>query len=1402
MAKLTTQAFIDQHLGGASQYDEANVRAMLDSFVMRATNAVDTDLRDAGMPAYESLNEHQQGVYNRVAGELVWLQLRAQQGGGDVSEDEWDGALGRLEDAFVPRASVVGGTVRGTAVGGQQGATGAGGAGTTAVDQAQVEEIIRGAVASWALAGQGRPAGVGIQGPQGDTGPPGPAGPTGPQGPEGPAGPQGPQGPQGEPGSGGGNGGGLDQAQVQAVVLAAVADEAEQGNTDRWPASKLPQSSATTAGIITAAEWTRLDNSIDATTLHDQPHLDNSEIDGRVGRDSVLIDDASVTGTRSLKEIYFNELDKRWAAVDRANYLGTWVSGGEYRVGDVVKSGNRFYIANMGRSGADTTAPADDDEWLDITGTGGSGGSNPVNIIQTIAALPSPVTSSSPVNLYVEEDGIYHRRTIPGIDTTDITFTPSASDWTTVASGNFSARENLPADIRRYIESITANYENTLSGDRTTYNFRRGSWNAYLSPEFTGGSVTLTVGNTAVTLQRATGTTRTYNGRTYTRYQSITTTSQTNSAVILTSPYMPRIRLTFNLPQYVYDAVLTDETLIKVVETLPTATADSPDTVYVEGDTVYEKKTVPEIDTTGITFTRRVGVSLDIFYEISGANIPTDVRRVIESISAMRVNRGVGTFDEGEWRLYLSPEFTANEVTVRIGTTSILLSRSPRSAKRVYDGREYTLYWSGPIHVESGFAEPRNPANPRIRLSLPSTVYLYDAATFTGEQGPKGDKGDTGAQGPTGGTGPQGRQGIQGIKGDTGDTGAKGDTGDTGPQGPQGNPGPQGPKGDKGDKGDTGDTGATGPAGGLTTSQVDARIADWAETGNTDEIPPSKIATANRYKGAWVSGTAYRIGDVVVDGAAFFIAKTARTSANTTRPSADPEWLDMTGAAMPQAGMIVTQTEIDWGDDDIAIPLGAINTASSWVTLSSPSVDVGAHILTFRLLIEETGTAWYGIEYRMRRTRGSVVTTIEETPRIRYNARPTGLTWTDTGGQYQSVTMHFESQAGDTFQLQARAIADNIDQLNRHINFPADDQYIEMTTMRPAASTAVAIDARIAAFARSGATINIPDARLPAVLRGLPASFGTSGQVLQVNSGATALEFADAAAGGSEDVIEVVDALPAVTDDSPDVVYVNTPTGKVNRKGPSPDPITGVDATGFSFVQTGSGPSRRWTASINLPSLSTAEGVIPSVAQSSLGYIKYERSEIALALNLANFGNQRTVTVNFFSTTSGGSPYRTHTVTFPDSASTYTAGGRTYTYNRFRFPEFFSTQTPQRITITYRGTAYSAVDLGAGGGGAITLLGSQVVNSQSQWVQIGTEEIPETGLFEFSGGDNFFRRSTYTFAGLRATQAGTVGNTASSQDTFVLVNHRRIGRTSSNRLLAASGLAETIEVWSNPLLEV
>jgi hypothetical protein len=98
----------------------------------------------------------------------------------------------------------------------------------------------------------------------------------------------------------------------------------------------------------------------------------------------------------------------------------------------------------------------------------------------------------------------------------------------------------------------------------------------------------------------------------------------------------------------------------------------------------------------------------------------------------------------------------------------------------------------------------------------------------TGPAGPRGVAGDTGVKGDTGATGTNGTNGAQGIQGATGSAGAQGivgDTGDTGAtgatgtngtngaQGIQGATGPAGPRGVAGDTGVKGDTGATGTNG-------------------------------------------------------------------------------------------------------------------------------------------------------------------------------------------------------------------------------------------------------------------------------------------------------------------------------------------------------------------------------------------------------------------------------------------------------------------------------------------------------------------------------------------------------------------------------------------------------------
>ena len=174
-----------------------------------------------------------------------------------------------------------------------------------------------------------------------------------------------------------------------------------------------------------------------------------------------------------------------------------------------------------------------------------------------------------------------------------------------------------------------------------------------------------------------------------------------------------------------------------------------------------------------------------------------------------------------------------------------------------------------------------------------------------GAQGPQGPKGDTGDTGPAGARGQQGLRGEQGPPGADGGQGAQGPAGRDGATGPQGDQGVQGIQGVKGDKGDTGDTGPAGPQGepgtsatgvvtdvsirgqgsntqlvvldggasnalpilavpsGGTAGQVltwrgvqdnlwgwttpatgggTANVAPWAQVGNTDDVPDTKIS--------------------------------------------------------------------------------------------------------------------------------------------------------------------------------------------------------------------------------------------------------------------------------------------------------------------------------------------------------------------------------------------------------------------------------------------------------------------------------------------------------------------------------------------------------------------------------
>jgi microcystin-dependent protein len=119
--------------------------------------------------------------------------------------------------------------------------------------------------------------------------------------------------------------------------------------------------------------------------------------------------------------------------------------------------------------------------------------------------------------------------------------------------------------------------------------------------------------------------------------------------------------------------------------------------------------------------------------------------------------------------------------------------------------------------------------------------------------------------------GPTGPIGPQGPIGNTGPIGAQGPIGNTGAQGPIGNTGPQGAQGPQGVQGVQG---AVGPAGQSFT-----------------------------YRGAWASGTAYVLDDVVTgsDGSSY-IAMQANTGHDPTTDSAHTYWSPMAihGATGPQ----------------------------------------------------------------------------------------------------------------------------------------------------------------------------------------------------------------------------------------------------------------------------------------------------------------------------------------------------------------------------------------------------------------------------------------------------------------------------------------------------------------------
>ena len=114
-----------------------------------------------------------------------------------------------------------------------------------------------------------------------------------------------------------------------------------------------------------------------------------------------------------------------------------------------------------------------------------------------------------------------------------------------------------------------------------------------------------------------------------------------------------------------------------------------------------------------------------------------------------------------------------------------------------------------------------------------------------GAAGSAGPQGATGLQGPSGYPGAQGPVGPAGVAGAAGPTGA---TGSVGPAGPAGAAGPVGPQGSSGAAGATGSQGPAGPQG-----------------------PP--IA----FRGGWLTGSTYAIGDTVSYSGSSYIALVANS---------------------------------------------------------------------------------------------------------------------------------------------------------------------------------------------------------------------------------------------------------------------------------------------------------------------------------------------------------------------------------------------------------------------------------------------------------------------------------------------------------------------------------------------
>ena len=166
---------------------------------------------------------------------------------------------------------------------------------------------------------------------------------------------------------GGGTGGGLTQAQVDLRVRALVADEAEVGNTDRWPASKVPEppTLASLGGLTQAEVDARVGDAANAATTAKRGNVElatSAEVEGRTERTKAMTP-AGYKTTHDALDARLDDLEELDSALRTSTQesttnitisaISTWVSLGTAVIPDAHPGANlRFRVRT---SGGDTT---------------------------------------------------------------------------------------------------------------------------------------------------------------------------------------------------------------------------------------------------------------------------------------------------------------------------------------------------------------------------------------------------------------------------------------------------------------------------------------------------------------------------------------------------------------------------------------------------------------------------------------------------------------------------------------------------------------------------------------------------------------------------------------------------------------------------------------------------------------------------------------------------------------------------------------------------------------------------------------------------------------------------------------------------------------------------------------